>query len=123
MSPPVLPVILYCAHAGSFVGIARDSGSVYRPGMITTRSLLPESVTAGWMFWYVHLLNSAWLVASNWFACVWVRVRWSVGRMLYPCASASVIEACSRFIESGWHTTRVVELLLATRAEARVRAV
>jgi hypothetical protein len=34
---------------GSFSGADRDFGSVYVPGMITIRSLLPDAFTAAWI--------------------------------------------------------------------------
>src|SRR4051794_14410327 len=68
-------------HFGSCVFCLRDVGSVYRPGMTTTRSLLRALVTAFWISLYLQRLASALFTFSSALACFLENLRWSWGRM------------------------------------------
>ena len=52
-------------HRRSFTGALREVGSVYRPGRITTRSLLRERLTAGWIALYLQRASRRWLKRSR----------------------------------------------------------
>jgi hypothetical protein len=49
--------------------------------MITTRSLLCDAMTAGWISLYLHFLKSVVLTRTSQAPRFLVSVRWSVGRM------------------------------------------
>ena len=83
--------------------------------MTTTRSLLPEAVSAGWISSKRHFLKSFLLIFLSFFACLLVKFSWSLGRMSKPFFFASRIDCLSSFIESGWQTMRLLPTL---RAEA-----
>src|SRR5919199_1000479 len=76
--------------------------------MITTRSLLRERVTAGWIWWKRQRAKKRRFSASSRRACRAERCRrfW-VGRSLYPCVRARRISRFARRSELRWHTTRV----------------
>ena len=113
----------YCWHFGSSVGFARDFGSVYLPGMITTRSLLRARLIAVWMLLNLQRLANARLSrfsfrafrADSFFApCE--------GRIVKPFFRAELIDLIARLSEPRWHTTTVLPRGLALSADARVRA-
>src|SRR6476646_6158221 len=90
--------------------------------MITTRSLLPESVIAGWISWYLHGAEGCVLTRRREAACFLLNVRISVGRRSTPSRRATPISAFSCLSESGWQTTRVVPTLDLSSADASERA-
>ena len=92
--------------------------------MITTRSLLPDWVTASWMDLNLQSLKSVRfrLVSAEPSSEVSFTRGW-VGRNTYPTFLALAIAFDSRVIESGWHTTRVTPGPPVATADASVRAV
>src|SRR3954453_18005830 len=92
--------------------------------MTTTRSLLPDAVTAGWISLYLQAANSFWLIASRVVPSSRPSLRrGSVGRSWKPLFCASAIDCWRRARESGWHTTRVLALTpVLVVADASVRA-
>src|SRR3954449_11403632 len=80
-SPGWSPSVFRSLHLGSCVGCARAVGSSYRPGMMTTRSLLPDAFTAGWIWRYRQRLKSFVLIAISRLPAFLEKERWSLGRM------------------------------------------
>jgi hypothetical protein len=114
---------LYCAHFGSSVGFARDFGSTYLPGMITTRSLLRDFLIAVWMLLNLQRRLNARLSRLSLRACP--AVSFLVpreGRRTVPFLRAELIERIAFFSDARWHTTRVLPRGFAFRAEPRLRA-
>src|SRR5258708_2717778 len=91
------------------------------PGMITTRSSLPESLTAGWISVYLHIANSFLLTASSDRADFLLNGIVWVGRGVTPARRACAISVRRSDIESGPQTTRVVPGLVLSSAEASER--
>src|SRR4051794_6523975 len=92
--------------------------------MITTRSLLPDWLTACWIESKAHRLDSVRFRSSSALPSAAVIFwRGCVGRSTYPVALASAIDFCRRLSESGWHTTRVTPGPVVDVAEASERAV
>src|SRR4051794_8011886 len=91
--------------------------------MTTTRSLLCDAVTAGWISWYRQRLNRLRLTSSSRRAERALRLRWSVGRTSKPFARARATDALRRRSESDWQTTRVLPGLLRSSAEDSERIV
>src|SRR5437764_10021893 len=92
--------------------------------MITTRSLLPDAVTACWIELKAHCLKNVLFRSSSarpsealifWGGCV--------GRSWYPADLAFAIDCWRRLSESGWQTTRVTPGPVVETADASDRAV
>src|SRR5687767_1528110 len=90
--------------------------------MTTTRSLLRDAVTAGWISRNLQRLRSARLMRSSLRACFFVSLRLSDGRISYPLRRALRIDALSRESEFRWQTTRVRPGGFALRLDASERA-
>src|SRR5688500_7837405 len=86
--------------------------------MTTTRSLLPEAVTAGWIWRYLHRFASLRLIAISPRARFALRLRRSVGRIAKPLRRARRIERARRCSEFFLQTTRVSPRSLLSSAEA-----
>jgi hypothetical protein len=114
---------LYLAHFGSFVGLARDLGSRYLPGMTTTRSLLPERLIAAWMLRNLHRFANA---RFRRFSRRALRLESFFdpceGRSTKPFVCARLIERIARLNEPRWQTTRVSPRALRRSADASERA-
>jgi hypothetical protein len=120
---PLSFVISYWSHLGSNVGASLDLGSVYSPGMITTRSLLPDAFTAVWIERKRQRLQSLRLRSNRAWPSRAVRLSGpSEGRRTYPFLSAAAIDRRASVREFGWQTTRV-EVRSWKTAEASERAV
>jgi hypothetical protein len=103
--------------------LARDFGSTYLPGMITTRSLLRDLLIAAWMLLNLQSLANARFCAfslralraeSFFFPCE--------GRSVKPLRRAWLIDLIARFSDPRWHTTRVLPRAFTLSADASVRA-
>src|SRR4051812_39136997 len=89
--------------------------------MITTRSLLCDAFTAGWISWYLQRLKSLRLTASSRFAFFLPNLRVSVGRKVTPRLRAVRMSRFATFSEFAWQTTRVDPGGLFFKADASVR--
>src|SRR3954447_9799298 len=89
--------------------------------MTTTRSLLCEAVTAGWISEYRQRFLSRLLTASRRLAAFLENERWSYGRMSYPCLRARLIDLRTSARLSDRQTTRVSPTGFPFSAEARLR--
>jgi hypothetical protein len=105
------------------VGIARDRGSVYFPGMMITRSLLRARLIAAWMLLNLQRLANARfrrrslraLRAESFFVpCD--------GRSIQPLLRADLIDRSARLSDPRWQTTTVLPRGFARSADASVRA-
>jgi hypothetical protein len=120
---PFSDVSLYRAHFGSFVGLARDFGSMYLPGITTTRSLLCERLIAAWMLLNLHRLKNALFCRFNRRALRAESFRLPCeGRSTQPLRRALSIDLIARFSEPRRHTMRVSPRAPALSAEPSVRA-
>src|SRR6266576_3708243 len=92
--------------------------------MITTRSLLPDWVTASWIELKAQRLKSVrFTLVSAAPSSVLIFTRGCVGRSTYPIFLALATDFCSRVSESGWQTTRVTPGPPVATADASERAV
>src|SRR4051794_13142120 len=89
--------------------------------MTTTRSLLCDAVTAGWISRKRQRLNRVLLILSRRFAEALENFSVCVGRITTPLRRAAEMARVARLSESRWQTTRVEPGGLAFSAEARVR--
>src|SRR3954468_7829435 len=119
---PLSDSSLYWAHFGSFVGLARDFGSTYFPGITITRSLLCERLTAVWMLLKAQRLKKArfWRFSLRALRADSFR-RPREGRRTQPLPWALLMDLIAFFSEPRWHTTRVSPRDLARSAAASVR--
>src|SRR5919201_5687640 len=93
------------------------------PGMITTRSLLWEAVTAGWISWKRQRAYKRRLTRSRRVPAARLSLRsGAVGRSLKPLVSARRMDLRSRASEPDWQTTRVVPRACPFSADASERA-
>src|SRR5687768_12856266 len=91
--------------------------------MTTTRSLLPEAVTAGWISRWRQRLNRRLFTRIRRFAFLaLILVRPPVGRYLKPRLRARRIDFFARRSDSGWQTTRVSPGADVRSAEGSERA-
>src|SRR5437764_10823664 len=91
--------------------------------MTTTRSLLRDAVSAGWISWKLQRLNSARLIRSSRLACFLPRCSLGCeGRITYPCLRASEMLAFASASDALWQTTRVLPGPLPLSADASERA-
>ena len=93
--------------------------------MTTTRSLLCEAVTAGWISWKRQRAKSLRLIASSVLRLAGAeRARGRSGGRRSRCLRAAADRrASARVSESAWQTTRVCPRLVGSSAEASERAV
>src|SRR4051794_35834877 len=85
--------------------------------MITMRSLFLAAVAAGWIWRYLQRFASALLILRRRFARFRDSLRWSLGRMSYPCLRARSIDLIARFSDPLWQTTSVLPGGFLLRAE------
>src|SRR5215213_1309920 len=92
------------------------------PGMTTTRSLLPDAVTAGWISRKRQRRKSLRLLRIQPRAARGLSLfTLPIGRYLKPRLRARRIDFFARRSELGWHTTRVLPGAPLRSADGRVR--